>query len=294
MKLHKRGENMALQRSPFYNHARESFRRRSIPRLAFEGMFTPLGYEAGDSNLRRYVANGPTNHVDPSGLQPPSADAAAKKSDDRPWVVVVTGFGRFPGGFEKDLQNTSLHAATELGRKLGKGCECIAPVESEWGEVDKIIKDQIEKQKGKRIVWIAFGAGDGLRIETVADNARGPKPDKSGDIAGTGVPSNNDTSEGALDQEVTQLTDEALAAIQRAFAEEGVNIETSDEAGDYLCESAAYLLHKSDRLGQIEVGIFIHVPANMDVKQRRLFINTIVSKLFDDKSGAPVPGLLVP
>ncbi len=31
----------------------------------------PLGFEAGDANVRRYVGNGPTNATDPSGLQPP-------------------------------------------------------------------------------------------------------------------------------------------------------------------------------------------------------------------------------
>ena len=30
----------------------------------------PLGFDAGDSNLYRYVNNGPTNATDPSGLKP--------------------------------------------------------------------------------------------------------------------------------------------------------------------------------------------------------------------------------
>ena len=29
----------------------------------------PIGFEAGDANLYRYVGNGPTNAVDPSGLE---------------------------------------------------------------------------------------------------------------------------------------------------------------------------------------------------------------------------------
>src|SRR5207248_4200184 len=31
----------------------------------------PEGFDAGDSNLSRYVGNGPTNATDPSGLEPP-------------------------------------------------------------------------------------------------------------------------------------------------------------------------------------------------------------------------------
>jgi RHS repeat-associated protein len=33
----------------------------------------PIGFEAGDANLLRYVENGPTNFMDPSGLEPPRA-----------------------------------------------------------------------------------------------------------------------------------------------------------------------------------------------------------------------------
>jgi hypothetical protein len=32
--------------------------------------FSPLGFQAGDTNLHRYVGNNPTNLTDPSGLQP--------------------------------------------------------------------------------------------------------------------------------------------------------------------------------------------------------------------------------
>ncbi len=37
-----------------------------FPNLAFR--FDPLGFEAGDKNLYRYVGNSPTNYTDPSGL----------------------------------------------------------------------------------------------------------------------------------------------------------------------------------------------------------------------------------
>ena len=40
----------------------------------------PLGFAAGDTNVSRYVGNGPTNATDPSGLQPPPAQNAAPKA----------------------------------------------------------------------------------------------------------------------------------------------------------------------------------------------------------------------
>jgi hypothetical protein len=46
--------------------------RRFAPML--DQVADPLGYEAGDANLRRYVGNSPTNATDPSGLE-----------EQRPW-----------------------------------------------------------------------------------------------------------------------------------------------------------------------------------------------------------------
>jgi RHS repeat-associated protein len=53
----------------------------------------PIGFSAGDRNLRRYVGNSPTNFVDPSGLQQsPVAD------DPNPWLpILVTGLTLAPG-----------------------------------------------------------------------------------------------------------------------------------------------------------------------------------------------------
>ena len=44
----------------------------------------PLGFEAGDANLYRYVGNGPTNWTDPSGLHhSPILDAFEKEKPPR-------------------------------------------------------------------------------------------------------------------------------------------------------------------------------------------------------------------
>jgi RHS repeat-associated protein len=53
----------------------------------------PIGFSAGDRNLRRYVGNSPTNFVDPSGLQQsPVAD------NPNPWLpILVTGLTLAPG-----------------------------------------------------------------------------------------------------------------------------------------------------------------------------------------------------
>jgi hypothetical protein len=48
----------------------------------------PLGYEAGDANLRRYVGNSPTNAIDPSGLE---------EADPFPPPATHTGFTAISG-----------------------------------------------------------------------------------------------------------------------------------------------------------------------------------------------------
>src|SRR5262249_34239504 len=60
--------------SLYYNHARyyDPQSQRWISQ-------DPMGFNAGDSNLYRYVNNPPTNAIDPSGLQPAYNQAGADK-----------------------------------------------------------------------------------------------------------------------------------------------------------------------------------------------------------------------
>jgi len=84
-----------------------------------------------------------------------------------------------------------------------------------------------------------------------------------------------------------------LLAIQAALKKYKLQVVISKEAGDYICESTAYALHKADRTGKIEVGIFIHTPATLTPQQREAFAKALVEALFQS-SGEPIPGRLVP
>jgi pyrrolidone-carboxylate peptidase len=171
-------------------------------------------------------------------------------------------------------------------------CESITPIPVNWGEIDKVIAKQTEKHKDARIIWIAFGAGPAFRIETRGDNTRLEGPDDAGQTPGVDVPSQNDTTPGAKDREVSQLTKEALQAIQEALKAQRFRVAISKEAGNYICESTAYGLHKAQRTGKIEAGIFIHTPPTLTAKQREEFAKALVDALFKD--GEPIPGRLVP
>jgi hypothetical protein len=53
--------------------------RRSWPGGSSALLVDPLGFDAGDSNLYRYVNNAPSNSADPSGLQPDPLDLGGLK-----------------------------------------------------------------------------------------------------------------------------------------------------------------------------------------------------------------------
>jgi RHS repeat-associated protein len=73
----------------------------------------PLGFDAGDSNLYRYVNNGPTNATDPSGLQ-----------DWRPQWHPNGGLDKQPanrnGGLDKQPANPAVSVAKETNKQVGK------------------------------------------------------------------------------------------------------------------------------------------------------------------------------
>jgi pyrrolidone-carboxylate peptidase len=81
-------------------------------------------------------------------------------------------------------------------------------------------------------------------------------------------------------------------AIQQALKNRKLDIGISKEAGDYICESTAYGLHKAQRTGKIEVGIFIHTPPSLTPRQREEFAQALAESLFKD--GEPIPGRLIP
>lgn len=54
----------------------------------------PIGFEAGDANLYRYVGNGPTNGVDPSGLRG-TANVTPKVSDGKEGTTITIELSSF-------------------------------------------------------------------------------------------------------------------------------------------------------------------------------------------------------
>jgi hypothetical protein len=97
----------------------------------------PEGFQAGDTNLRRYVGNDPTNKVDPTGLADEPAEALAKLGDR---IQVVDILRRYPEQLQKNDYDR-ISKRWEILRKMPRVSDEIDEVESKrlGRKVNKVI-----------------------------------------------------------------------------------------------------------------------------------------------------------
>jgi RHS repeat-associated protein len=76
----------------------------------------PLGFGAGDTNLKRYVGNSPTNYTDPSGLICGSVGTGTE--DPWGWAVPVVYIGKSIADGIGNIANNAGNALNDLGNKL--------------------------------------------------------------------------------------------------------------------------------------------------------------------------------
>lgn len=179
-------------------------------------------------------------------------------------IVIVSGFG--PWGPITDNNSTTVAQVIcnkiREHRSLVGGCQGI-PVENIvidviWGQPDKTVDEVVTTVKtnnpDKKIIWLGLGVGGGFKLETVGENERLPGGlDRNNDPpppGSTNEPGGPPTSGGgyAPDTIITTLTSH------------GVPIVVSSSMDGFLCTSLCYKLHRMDELGQIDTGIFIHIP----------------------------------
>jgi pyrrolidone-carboxylate peptidase len=206
-------------------------------------------------------------------------------------VVIVTGFGRFKPQYVHDKDNPSNLLALEVGnqiRELAKRsiahkqltCDVIRPIAVDWDNIQTIVHNKLNQYRGKTIIWIAFGAADEFRIETIGNNERSPRfPDARDRIAGSdGGPDILNDPRGNARYRI-HISQEAIDAIIAALKRRGIKIRTSADAGRYICESTAYSLYQADHNGHIAAGIFIHTPPTLSPDERSEFAKRLIEQL---------------
>jgi pyrrolidone-carboxylate peptidase len=211
----------------------------------------------------------------------------ARKNDgddepvDREVIVIVTGFGPFPG-----VQvNPSTTIAKEVDKQLKDRdiksvCRIIDVV---WGEPETRIDDIIDIVKtvnpDVRIVVISFGVdpnGTDYVFETVGTTTRDPIPDNNGGVPGTpGIPDSNNPGGSQNPAGCGYDPDGLAGGINQGG---GPSTGTSNNAGGYICNSTVYHLYTLDANGTIDNGIFVHVPPNLPKVE--LFVELLLNGLF--------------
>jgi pyroglutamyl-peptidase len=200
--------------------------------------------------------------------------------------VLLTGFEPFPALSSWD--NSSEQAVGSFdanGLPTVSVMSAVLPVE--WGSAAALVGDLIERCRPDLV--IGFGEGRFLvEPETTAYNQN-----DASDIAG-GVPDNRgivpDGSlivEGGPPQLATGLPAQRIAD---ALLQAGVNAQTSNDPGRYVCNNLFYsIMHKVQGTG-VKAG-FVHLPVLYSVgqaqqQQLQTIVETVVRETLD---GLPTP-----
>lgn len=160
-------------------------------------------------------------------------------------VVLVTAFGPFPG---QPVNPTERIADALAGEEHVVAHVLDVSYARATEQVDELVR-MVDP-----VAVVAFGvAADarGVRLEEVARNHGGaPAPDVDGDPG----------PRGALDDGPPEVSSRLpLAAIASALAAAGVPLESSDDAGTYVCNHLFRHLVTDPALAGRPVG-FVHVP----------------------------------
>ncbi len=223
----------------------------------------PLGFAAGDENVRRYVGSKPIFRIDPTGLHDPNTSSTQVEI-----YLFISGFGDFSGlpidpTTRQRIENPSTPTAEDLGMHLtqiGVSNTVVSNLGVDWDVANKEMTRRITEYRQEnpeaQVVWISLGAGEmKYEFEVEARNKRRVLADFQGRVPGQKGVSLYNVDGG----ERKYVNTEASRLIARMKAA-GANIVASDDAGSYLCESLAYYIAYAKTKGLIGSGFFMHVP----------------------------------
>lgn len=204
-----------------------------------------------------------------------------------PVVIIVTGFKPFGG---KPINNSEIVANKVYSQLRDNNIHAeLCIVDVIWGEIERTLISQLKKHSEKKIICISFGEGTpNYSLETIGRNARVRIKDNKGHYPGDVIDDDNaiDISNDSSGPDQIECAYNAKHLVDY-FNDRGAILEKSEDAGKYICDSAAYKLHSLNRKRKIHLGVFIHVPSYSDkqeigVQERIKFVAIITDYLVSE------------
>ncbi len=178
-------------------------------------------------------------------------------------------------GPETTSHKTSRRRSSGDLQKIGIGAVYV-PLRTNWRTAQDEINESIGKEKKKnpdnKIVVISLGEGTtGFEIDAVAQNERDHFVDGEGELPKDSVNRTNGPVfvNAGFDGEAVKEDIE--------FYGDGVDVDVSDTCDGFLCNTANYELISLQNEGRIDLGTFIHVPANATTEQKNGFANGVAT-----------------
>lgn len=164
--------------------------------------------------------------------------------------ILLSGFTPFDGR----AHNASWIAARQLAQQPSNAqrLQCLE-IPVCWGEAARLLTAAVARSHPRCIIAMGEGAVGRFTIETLAHNARQPRPDNQQclpehpliDPAG---PASFSSSA-------------PVAQIRAALQAQGIAVELSAKAGGFLCEEALYTLERlKAQHADIALVLFVHLP----------------------------------
>jgi hypothetical protein len=155
-----------------------------------------------------------------------------------------------------------------------------------WGEPLVRLRQWIDELHP--VAVFSFGQGGGFALETRARNARGVIPDNSGDQPVT----RQIVADGPSEFEASLPTTPILSALKS----KGHDIQSSRNAGEYLCEETLYTLEYLKAAGDVPTVAFCHVPplgaptpkGRVQAADVQQFVEDFLGVWLENASGKPL------
>lgn len=206
----------------------------------------------------------PTEHRRGAGTDAPGGGAVA---DRRAPVVLVTGFGPFPGVADNP---SARFAAAVDGREIGGARIVGRVIPVDWSAAWPAIEAAVAETRPDALLMYGVAVQrHRVEVERVARNVAGPRLDARG-----ALPADEAIAPGGPSTLPCRLPWAALL---------GPEVGASDDAGDYLCNFVLY--QAVHRLGDaVRYCGFVHLPAGDDPGAL-----AVLTRLADRLNGPP-PG----